>query len=263
MAASATGATTVLGIGRSRLFELVRKYRVAPKAATLLPGRRGRIKGERRLPHDQEKLVVRALDECYLVAEKPSVADVRRWLRPECRKIGMPVPSTKAIQARIDALPPRQVMAAREGPKAAADKHRPVRGRLEAGYALELVQSDHTLIDVIAVDDVYRQPIGRPWVTLMIDLASRTVPGFHLTMLHPSSVSVGMAMRHAVLPKAPWLTERGMVAPWPNEGLMDRLHLDNAKEHHSDALRRGCRVHSIGLEYRPRKRRTTARTSSG
>ena len=71
------------------------------------------------------------------------------------------------------------------------------------GYALELVQSDHTLVDVIAVDDVYRRPIGRPWITLMIDIASRTVPGFHLTMLHPSAVSVGMAMRHAVLPKDP------------------------------------------------------------
>ncbi len=252
--ASATEAMTLLGIGRSRLFELVRKYRAAPRAATLLPGRRGRTKGERRLPHDQEKLVGRALNECYLVAEKPSVADVRRWLRHECRKAEVPVPSTKAIQARIDALPPGRVVAAREGSKAAADRHRPVRGRLEAGYALELVQSDHTLVDVIAVDDVYRQPIGRPWVTFMIDLASRTVPGFHLTMLHPSSVSVGMAIRHAVLPKAPWLAERGMVAPWANEGLMDRLHLDNAREHHSDALKRGCRVHSIGLQYRPRKR---------
>ena len=61
-------------------------------------------------------------------------------------------------------------------------------------------------------------------------------------------------MRHAVLPKEPWLAERGMIAPWANEGFMDRLHLDNAKEHHSDPLKRGCRVHSIGLEYRRRKR---------
>ncbi|RZI60291.1 MAG: hypothetical protein EOP94_01730 [Zymomonas sp.] len=253
-AAVATSAMTTLGIGRSRLFELIRDYRAAPRAATLLPAKRGRIKGERRLSGDREALIGRALAQCYLTAEKPSVADVRRWLRHECMKAGMPVPSTKAIQARIDALAPRQVVAAREGAKAAADQHRPVRGRLDAGYALEVVQSDHTLVDVIVVDDEYRQPIGRPWLTLMIDVASRTVPGFHLTMLHPSAVSVGMAMQHAVLPKAPWLAERGMLAPWANEGFMDRLHLDNAREHHSDALKRGCRMHSIGLEYRPRKR---------
>lgn len=35
---------------------------------------------------------------------------------------------------------------------------------------------------------------------------------------------------------------------------MDRLHLDNAREHHSKALKRGCRTYSIALEYRPRKR---------
>ena len=253
-AARVTDALARLGIGRSRLFELVRDYRSEPQAATLLPQKRGRVRGERRLTAGQESLIGRALDECYLTPEKPSVADVRRWLRHECVRTGVPLPSTKAIQVRIDALPPRQVVTAREGAKAAADKFRPVRGRLEAGYALEIVQGDHTLVDVILVDDVYRQPICRPWFTPLIDLASRTVPGFHVTLLKPSAVSIGMALRHAVLPKGPWLAELGMVAPWSNEGIMDVLHLDNAREHHSDALKRGCRTHSINLAYRPRKR---------
>ena len=136
------------------------------------------------------------------------------------------MPSTKAIQARLDRLPPQTVTARRQGAKAAADKWEPTRGVLEASYALELVQSDHTLVDVIVVDDLYRKPIGRPWLTLMVDVASRTVPGFHLDMLAPSAVSVGMCMRQAVLPKADWLAEHGMEAPWDNQGLMDRLHLD-------------------------------------
>jgi len=88
----------------------------------------------------------------------------------------------------------------------------------------------------------------------MVDVASRTVPGSHLDILAPSAVSVGMCMRQAVLPKADWLTERGMEAPWDNQGLMDRLHLDNAREHRSDALKRGCRAHSVTLEYRPVRR---------
>jgi len=253
-AQTAANAAANLGLGRSRLFELIRAYRASPELASLLPGKRGRVRGERRLLSEQEDLIGRALREVYLTAEKPSVASLRRWLRHECLKAGVPIPSVKALRARIAALPPEDIIAAREGTKAAADRFRPVRGRLEAGYALELVQSDHTLVDVIAVDDVYRRPIGRPWITLMIDIASRTVPGFHLTMLHPSAVSVGMAMRHAVLPKDPWLAERSMSAPWGNQGLMDRLHLDNAREHHSKALKRGCRTYSIALEYRPRKR---------
>lgn len=47
------------------------------------------------------------------------------------------------------------------------------------------------------------------------------VPGFHLTMLELFTVSVGMAMRHAVSPNEPWLTERGMAASWTNEAVID------------------------------------------
>lgn len=96
-------AMATLGIGRSRLFELILDYRAVPQAATLLPAKRGRIKGERGLSNDRESLSGRALVECYLMAEKPSVADVRRWLLHECAKAEIPVPSTKAIVVRINA----------------------------------------------------------------------------------------------------------------------------------------------------------------
>jgi putative transposase len=45
---------------------------------------------------------------------------------------------------------------------------------------LELVQIDHALVDVVVVDELARKPIGRPWVTLAIDVATRAVLGFHL-----------------------------------------------------------------------------------
>jgi putative transposase len=250
----AAKAMEQLGLGRARFHKLLQLYRASPVAASLLPRPRGRERGEQRLSSATEQLIARGIEECYLTLEKPSVQALRRWLRHEGLKVGLKVPSTKAIQTRLDRLAPQTVTARRQGAKAAVDKWEPTRGALEASYALELVQSDHTLVDVIVVDDLYRKPIGRPWLTLMIDVASRSVPGFHLDMLAPSAVSVGMCMRQAVLPKADWLAERGMEAPWANQGLMDRLHLDNAREHRSDALKRGCRAHSISLEYRPVRR---------
>jgi putative transposase len=33
------------------------------------------------------------------------------------------------------------------------------------------VQIDHTLVDVIVVDKLTREPIQRPWLTLAIDVA--------------------------------------------------------------------------------------------
>lgn len=206
--AMAAEAMDRLELGRAWFHELLRLYRASPVAASLLPRPRGRDKGERQLTAAAEQLIVRGIAECYLTREKPSVQALRRWLRHEGRKAGVKVPSTKAIQTRLDRLAPQIVTAHRQGAKVAANRWEPTRGILEADFALELVQSDHTLVDVILVDDQYRKPIGRPWLTLMIDVASRTVPRFHLDMLAPSAVSVGMCMRHAVLPKRDWLVDR-------------------------------------------------------
>ena len=73
-AQTAANAAATLGLGRSRLFELIRAYRASPELASLLPGKRGRVRGERRLLSEQEDLIRRALREVYLTAEKPSVA---------------------------------------------------------------------------------------------------------------------------------------------------------------------------------------------
>ena len=52
------------------------------------------------------------------------------------------------------------------------------------------MQIVHTLVDVIVVDRASRQPLQRPWLTLAIDVASRMVAGFYLTLEPPSITSV-------------------------------------------------------------------------
>jgi len=142
-------------------------------------------------------------------------------------------------------------MARREGRKAARDRFAPAVGSLEAAWPLSLVQIDHTLVDVIVVDSTKRAPIQRPWLTLAIDVYSRCVAGFHLSLEPPSATSVALCVAHAALPKQQWLDERKIEGVFPASGLMSRLHLDNAKEFHSEALRRGCEQYGIAIDYRP------------
>ena len=115
---------------------------------------------------------------------------------------------------------------------------------------LGLVEIDHTRVDLIVVDDAYREPIGRPWLTLAIDVLSRAVIGYYLTLEAPSSLSVALCMAHVVSDKAPWLAQRGIEAAWPG-GLPAAIHLDNAAEFHAGALIRGCEEHGIIVNYRP------------
>ena len=116
---------------------------------------------------------------------------------------------------------------------------------------LALVQIDHTLADVIVVAEGSRLPIGRPWLTLAIDVATRMVAGFYLSLERPSALAVALVTGHAVLPKDRYLRGRGGDVAWPVHGIPDCVHLDNAKEFHSQALARGVQQYGIEVDYRP------------
>ncbi|WP_437412692.1 hypothetical protein [Sinorhizobium meliloti] len=52
-----------------------------------------------------------------------------------------------------------------------------VPGVFAASRPLQVVQVDHTKADIFVVDEETRQPIGRPWLTLAMDVCSRMVTG--------------------------------------------------------------------------------------
>ncbi|BCW43960.1 hypothetical protein StoSoilB5_11440 [Arthrobacter sp. StoSoilB5] len=116
---------------------------------------------------------------------------------------------------------------------------------------LDQVQIDHTVIDLIVVDEHDRQPVGRPYLTVAIDAFSRCVVGMVLTLELPSAVSVGLCLAHACCDKRPWLERLGIEANWPMSGKPEQLYVDNAAEFKSEALKRGCEQHAIRLAYRP------------
>jgi putative transposase len=124
-------------------------------------------------------------------------------------------------------------------------------GSLVAKYPLEIVQVDHTQADVVLVSEYDRQVIGRPWLTIALDVATRCVLSFYVGMDRPGAATVGLLLTRAVLSKAPWLAKIEADADWPMRGIPRVLHLDNAAEFKSRALRSGCREFGIHLMYRP------------
>jgi putative transposase len=87
---------------------------------------------------------------------------------------------------------------------------------------------------------------------LSTDVATRMVAGFHISLWAPSTVSLCLALSHAVLPKDSWLADRELQnLEWPAGGLPRSIHVDNAREFHSDVLVRGCQEYGIQLDHRP------------
>jgi len=124
-------------------------------------------------------------------------------------------PLLDGSEVRIDQADRQKLAKTREGETAARQQYKPVIDEYSVGQAMEVVQIDHTLVDLFVVNAVNRQPLQRPWLTLAIDIASRMVAGFYLSLEHPSSTSVALAIRHMVLLKASWLVDRKVVGDWP------------------------------------------------
>jgi putative transposase len=124
-------------------------------------------------------------------------------------------------------------------------------GSLSAARPLEIVQIDHTLAEVFIVDRFSRRNIGRPWLSVAIDLATRCVVAIYLGMERPNAATVALLITCMALPKSEWLAHLGVDADWPMHGIPETLHLDNAAEFRGRALELGCLQYVIGLDYRP------------
>lgn len=243
-----------LGVARAWMYRLLNRYRDNPTVHTLLPKPMGNPRGRQRLPSETETIVEQAIDDFYLTAQCPTVKRLHLEIARRCNAAGVArVPSFNTVRARVRSVKASRKVRARHGKKAADDRFRPVRASYHADYALEVIQVDHSLADAIIVDELYRLPIQRPWLTLAIDVASSAVAGLYLTLEAPSALSVALALTHTVLPKDDWLRGHGITAPWPVHGLPKTIHVDNGKEFHSRALERGCRAHDIDLKFRPRR----------
>ena len=240
-----------LGLSASQVYRLIAKFRAEPNTASLVVTKPGPERGSRRLPSAIELRIDDAIETMFKTREQPTMERLRRELWRDCRMAGLKPPSRKAIQARVSARSLREMAKARKGTKAARQQCGPVQPGLRPRAPLAIVQIDHTRADIELVDDRTRAVLGRPWLTLLLDVYTRCVLGLYLTFDAPSAMGVAMAIAQGVLPKADWLRQRDVTLAWPMCGVPQMIHLDNAREFRSRALKRGCQQHGIRIEHRP------------
>lgn len=234
-----------LGISASTLYRLLQRFRKSGTVDSIVARPRGWRAQASRLPEAVEEIVSVAIENFYLAQPACSLSDLHREIIDRCSQKGAPAPARSTIARRVARISRRRAARRRLGTGAAeALTVRP--GHYSVDQPNAVWQIDHSPIDVIVVDSKNRQPIGRPWLTLVIDVASRLVPGLHVSLEAPSVVSVGLSLRHAILPKSEALKERGIAGDWPAGGLPDALHSDNGSDFRSEAFARACA--NLGIE---------------
>jgi len=241
-----------LGASRRTVDRHFEMYQLDSGPRGQLPFKSGPEQGSSYLPKAVLAIIDKAIDERYVTEERGSIQATADLARSRCHAAGFsPPPCYNTVLARIQTL---------DRWKTARARHGRVRGDAKAGPAgeglkgdlkpLDFVQMDHAIVDVIVVDPETREEIGRPWITLAIDVATRCVLGFYMTFDAPSQTSVALALEQCCLPKDAWLKEFGIKEPWLPFGLMKRIGWDNAKCFRNTNLIAACRAENIDPLFR-------------
>ena len=247
-------AAAQLDISRRQVYRLIKRCQAGSGLVTdFAPRSSVRSKCKPRILMEIEIIISDVISALYLSRQRISKSTVTREVRKRCIKAALGVLSYNTISRRIAKLDPMIVARKRLGGDAARAL-RPASGETPVpSVPLGSVQIDHTPMDVIIVDEIEREPIGRPSLTLAIDVFSRCIIGMLLTLEAPSATSVGLCLAHAVSDKRAWLESLGLdTGMWPMSGKPKTIHVDNGPEFHSEALKRGCEQYDINREYRPK-----------
>lgn len=177
---------------------------------------------------------------------RPPIAAIHRKVQELAAAQGCGVPSYSVVARIVRAIPASRI-AVVSNPAAYRDEHELVHRR-EAAASNEMWQADHTVLDILALDDD-GAPV-RPWLTVVLDDHSRAIPGYFLSFDAPSALNTALALRQAI-----W---RKPNPEWIVSGIPEQLYVDNGSDFISEHMEQACIALKIRLIHsmpgRPRGR---------
>ena len=240
-----------LKISPTTLYNWIRSYESTGQLSSLAALKIKGGKDQSRLQKEQDEIIALAIEEYYLKRLKPTIQRTYELVISKCRNSDIEAPSLSSVRRRINALSERLVLKRREGNKA-IEQFDINKGKYPDGlYPLHVLQIDHTQADVILVDDEHRQELGRPWITVAIDVYSRMVAGFYVSFESPGYFGTGQTLLCAMLPKEKLKKKYDFTAEWPVWGIPNMIAMDNAKEFRGIDLQHVCNEYGINIVWRP------------
>ncbi len=210
------------------------------------------------IDRESEQFMQEQIEAKYLVKTRPGIASAYRGylavleLENNSRSLRnkplLTVISDRTFYQRISVKNKYDVMVARHG-KSYADNHfRMIRGHLPSEYPLDVIEVDHTLLDIMVVDDELHLCIGRPWLTTMKDRFSGIIVGFSFSFQKTGVESIAECFKHSMTAhldvQKRWPDIKN---PWPSFGFAQYYEFDRG----SDYLAEQCRrmVERTGAHY--------------
>ncbi|MEE6130361.1 helix-turn-helix domain-containing protein [Chryseobacterium arthrosphaerae] len=239
-------------VDKATIYRWISRYEQTGSIGSILGKKKNGGRGKSRLSPEQEEIIKKCITEIYLTSFRKSINYLIRAIAFECNKLGIQMPHSTTIRRRVNEISEEEKVKQRYGKKVSDNKFRPIRGNFpHAHYPLSVVQIDHTPVDIILVDEVFRQPFNKPYLTVAIDVYSRMILGINISFDPPGAMGTGLCISNAILAKETYLQKLGVDGSWGCWGVMETIHVDNAKEFRGIMLKKACENYGINLEFRP------------
>lgn len=141
--------------------------------------------------------------------------------------------SESTVSRVLSTIDRYEVDKSRFGLNFAENKYRTSYGGIAVYRPQSRYEIDHTVLDIVVVDDRTGMPLGRPTLTLVVDSYTGLIAGFHVSFWPASLSCVLAAMKVAISPKGRYTEAMNLKNPWLPYGLPMAWVVDNGLEFHS------------------------------
>jgi putative transposase len=234
------------------VYRWIKTYEESEKISSLISSKHKRGKKGSRIEPLTNKVIEDVIEELYLTKQRIGFPKIFNTIKAECKKLNITIPHENTVRNRIKTIDPKFALKKRFSAKKANEKYGNFEGEYPEGdFPLEVYQIDHTPLDIILVDSHSRKPLGRPYLTLAIDVYSRMVAGFYLSLQAPGYFSVSQCLYNAFLPKDDFLKKYDIQGEWEIYGIPSKYAVDNGKDLIGLDMQRVCDEFGMTMVRRP------------
>lgn len=246
-------ASREFNISKATLYRSVTRFESTRDLRALVPIRTPRAF---RLPVAVLDVIGELFQSRYQTKERRiSPTRFAKEVRLACKIRELRVPCATTVKRHLQRLITAEgesTVERRRGNKRAAELLTARQGSFDVERPQDIYEIDHTPLDIIVLSEATGLPIGRAYLTIVEDIATRMIAGIHVGLDEPSMKTVGLCLAHGILPKDEYLKRLGLGdRSWPIHGRPDVIHTDNAQEFIGDSLARFAQLYDIRLEHRP------------
>lgn len=239
-------------IAYTTVYRWIKQYEENEQKSSLVPNTKNRGKKGSRLDPNVDSIILNTIEELYLNKQRYSLNKIFRKIKQQCTAQQVEFPHENTIRNRIKKIDPKLALKRRHSSRRANREFGNFEGEFPDGLcSMDVIQIDHTPLDIILVDEKYRKPIGRPTLTLAIDVYSRMIAGFYLSLHSTGYFSVNQCLYNTFLPKDEFLKEQNVKGEWNIYGIPRIIHVDNGAELVGLDMERVCSELNITLVKRP------------